>query len=112
MYNPTAESVSLADMTACWLEISVNDAHRLGAPCTGGVSNLMPGEVMLVDQVSAALTSKVSISTPGDSFVFNSAEASATTTASPTLEMELALSGNELPAYSPSEVLVLSLIHI
>ena len=61
---------------------------------------------MLVDQVPAASTSKVSISTPGDSFVFNSAEAPATTTASPTLEMELVLSGNELPAYSPSEVLV------
>ena len=106
LYNPTAESVSLADTTACWLEISVNDVHRLGAPCTGSVSNLMPGEVMLVDQVSAASTSKVSISTPGDSFVFNSAEASATTTATPGLEMELVLSGNELPAYSPSEVLV------
>ena len=50
LYNPTAESVSLADTTACWLEISVNDVHPWCHCCTGSVSNLMPGEVMLVDQ--------------------------------------------------------------
>ena len=106
LYNPTSQSVDLNEMSACRLEISVDKLHRLGAPCTGGVSTLMPGEVMLVDHVSASPSATVSISTPGDFFVFNTAEGEPATTDSPSLEIELALSGNELPAYSSGEVLV------
>ena len=106
LYNPTSQSVDLNEMSACRLEISVDKLHRLGAPCTGGVSTLMPGEVMLVDHVSASPSATVSISTPGDFFVFNTAEGEAATTDSPSLGIELALSGNELPAYSSGEVLV------
>ena len=106
LYNPTAQSVDLDETATCRLEILVDDEHRLGAPCTGGVSTLMPGEVMLVEQVSASPSSVVSISTPGDFFVFNSGEGEPTGTSSSELEMDLALSGNELPAFSPGEVLV------
>ena len=106
LYNPTAQSVDLANVQACWLEISVDAFHRLGAPCTGGVSTLMPGEVMLVDQISTSPSASVSISTPGDFFVFNTGEGESTTPVLSSLEMELALSGNELPAYGPGEVLV------
>jgi len=106
LYNPTAQSVDLNEMSTCWLEISVNEHHRLGAPCTGDVSTLMPGEVMLVEQVSTNPSATVSISTPGDFFVFNTAEGEPTTTPASSLEMDLIMSGNELPAYSPGEVLV------
>ena len=106
LYNPTAQSVDLNEMSTCWLEISVNEHHRLGAPCTGDVSTLMPGEVMLVEQVSTNPSATVSISTPGDFFVFNTVEGEPTTTPASSLEMDLIMSGNELPAYSPGEVLV------
>ena len=106
LYNPTAQSVDLVEAAGCRLEISVDDHHRLGAPCTGGVSTLMPGEVMMVEQVSASPSATVTISTPGDFFVFSSGEGEAAETTLSFLEMDLALSGNELPAFSPGEVLV------
>ena len=106
LYNPTAQSVNLDETATCRLEISVNAQHRLGAPCTGGVSTLMPGEVMMVEQVSASPSAVVTISTPGDFFVFTSGEGEPIGTPSSELEMDLALSGNELPAFSPGEVLV------
>lgn len=105
LHNPTELSVELPSSTDCRLEISVDSVHRLGSSCTGGVNSLMPGEVILIEQFTASPASSVTISTPGEDLAFASLVEGSMTAPSELL-MELALSGNELPAYGPGETLV------
>ena len=105
LHNPLEQSVELPSTTDCRLEISVDDVHRLGSSCTGGINSLMPGEVILIEQFTASPTSSVAISTPGDHLAFVSVGEGSIEAPSELL-MQLALSGNELPAYGPGETLV------
>ncbi len=104
LHNPTEQSVDLTS-DACQLEISVDRVHRLGSSCTGSVNTLMPGEIILVEQFTANPTSFVSIATPGADLAFASPGEDSPAVPSG-LSMELGLSGNELPAYGPGEILV------
>ena len=106
LHNPLSESVAVPSTTPCFLEISINDVHRLGAPCTAGVDLLMPGEMILVDQFSADPSSSVAIASSGGASIFTSASSGSEATDTFALDMALALSGNELPAYGSNDVLV------
>ena len=106
LHNPTGKSVDLSNILPCRFEVSVDNVHRLGAPCTGSVSNLMPGEVMQVEQFIAPAASAVTVSTPGETPFYTSGAPESATSKAGSLTMALALSGNELPAFGPGEVMV------
>ena len=106
LHNPLPESVALPSATPCLLELTIDDVHRLGAPCTAGVNLLMPGEMILVEQFSADPSSSVSIASSGGASIFTNLPSQSDGPDILALDMTLALSGNELPAFGSSDVLI------
>ena len=106
LHNPLPESVALPSATPCLLELTIDDVHRLGAPCTAGVNLLMPGEMILVEQFSADPSSSVSIASSGGASIFTNLPSQSNGPDILALDMTLALSGNELPAFGSSDVLI------
>ena len=106
LHNPLPESVALPSATPCLLEVSIDDVHRLGAPCTAGVDLLMPGEMILVEQFSADPSASVSIASSGGAIIFTSLSSENNAADILALDMTLALSGNELPAFGSNDVLI------
>ena len=106
LHNPLPESVALPSATPCLLEVSIDDVHRLGAPCTADVDLLMPGEMILVEQFSADPSASVSIASSGGAPIFTSLPSENNAADILALDMALALSGNELPAFGSNDVLI------
>ena len=106
LHNPLPESVALPSATPCLLEVSIDDVHRLGAPCTADVDLLMPGEMILVEQFSADPSASVSIASSGGAPIFTSLPSENNAADLLALDMTLALSGNELPAFGSNDVLI------
>lgn len=106
LHNPLPESVVLPSATPCLLELTIDDVHRLGAPCTAGVDLLMPGEMILVEQFSADPSSSVSIASSGGVSIFTTLLSQSEGPDILALDMTLALSGNELPAFGSNDVLI------
>jgi predicted transcriptional regulator len=71
LHNPSAHAVDLHLLPACVLEVQLGASSQFGAPCFGDVETLMPGEVMLVDQLvlTPQASMDVRISTPGKAYV-------------------------------------------
>ena len=106
LHNPLPESVALPSATPCLLELTIDDLHRLGAPCTAGVNLLMPGEMILVEQFSADPSSSVSVASSGGASIFTNLPSQSDGPNIVALDMTLALSGNELPAFGSNDVLI------
>ena len=106
LHNPLPASVALPSATPCLLEITIDDVHRLGAPCTAGVDLLMPGEMILVEQFSADPSSSVAIASSGGASIFTTQSIEGNVPDIIALDMTLALSGNELPAFGSNDVLI------
>lgn len=112
LHNPTAQAVDLDLLPACSMEVRIGTESRLGAPCFGEVETLMPGEVMLVDQlvVASPETLDVRISTPGKSFVHAQTLQGLTGPMALQATPSLALNTNEARAFGQGDVLVSELL--
>ena len=106
LHNPTASSVDVSNQPVCLLEVQIGTLSHLGADCFADVKTLMPGEVMLVDHLTASADEFVAIATPGDDFSFATTSTTTDETASPPMSMTLAVSGNQFSTFGPDDVLM------
>ena len=104
--NPTSEPVDLQALPACALEWHVGEQAQLGSPCFGQTKSLMPGEVLLVDQVSIhnhELTT-LTVNTPGNTFTHTTElQAAQAPLANVDASLTIEMTNNAEPLYSQGD---------
>ena len=112
VYNPTNRVIDLQNIPMCRLEIRTSEATRLGSDCFADVNALMPGEMLLVEQlpITSNLAQTVTISTPGGSFVHEHLLPASASAALPIdAELSLNINLNEQGHFGQGDVLVAQL---
>ncbi len=104
--NPMSEPVDLQALPACVLEWHVGEQAQLGSPCFGQTKSLMPGEVLLVDQVSIhnhELTT-LTVNTPGNTFTHTTElQAAQAPLANLDASLTMEMTNNAEPLYSQGD---------
>ena len=97
LHNPSTQAVDVDGEPSCFFQHTINGDSVLGGACYGHAETLMPGEMLVVDQVlvHASDSAVVTVSTPGDGFVHQTTLN--TTSAPSSVEADLLLTTNSDP---------------
>ena len=113
VHNPTSRSVDLSDVPVCFMEFSHNEVAQLAMPCFGGVTSMMPNEMLYLGHIllDGQDDSIVSLTTPGDGFSYvEEFTASLTPTADMPMNVAMDATSKNVEKYANGDVLAPSLM--